>query len=78
MSFLQDDEEFAKFIATLDTASRREFDTIMFKATIGFHKSTQVRLDKLEARVNYLFVILGFLVAGSSVLGPVVTKLIGI
>lgn len=71
------DEDFADFVAKLDGVSRREFDSIMFKVTLHFHRDTQARLNKLETRVNVLFLGLGFLVTGVQIFGPLISKAVG-
>ena len=71
-----DDEALAAFVSKLDTASRREFDSIMFRTTLAFNRSTHARLDRLESRVNVLFIILGALMVGNDVFGPTIGDMV--
>lgn len=71
-----DDQALAEFVSKLDTASRREFDSIMFRTTLAFNRSTHARLDRLESRVNILFIVLGTLMVGNDIFGPAISELV--
>lgn len=76
ISMISDDEALTAFVAKLDTASRREFDSIMFRTTLAFNRSTHNRLDRLESRVNVLFMALGALMVGNDIFGPTIGEIV--